>query len=352
MSKVILVSQTLRGGGAERVVSILSQEFVKRGYKVKIALFSKEVEYEYGGEIIDIDIGASKSYIKKILALFNRVKKLKKVFEIEKPDYVFSFMEGCNFACILTGYDIVVSVRNNPEAKFKWYQKFLIRILYKFKNVKRVVAVSQNIENVLRDKYTIKNTKVIYNPVVFQDNRVVEKLDRFKPFILGIGRLHRQKNFEMLINAFSKLNFDKNLKLIILGDGNLRDKLNLLIKSRNMQGRIFLLGNVKNVSDYYKQCEIFVLSSIFEGFPNVLIEALSNGCACIATDCPTGPNEIIVNDTNGFLVKNNDEDEMAKAITKLYLNPSLKDRCKNNAIRSIGHLSVENIVNEWIAAYL
>ena len=220
--------------------------------------------------------------------------------------------------------------------------------MYKFKNVRKVVAVSKEIEKILNNEYGIKNTSVIYNPVDFKNNENVKDLDEFKPFILGVGRLHPQKNFEMLIRAFAKINFDSNLKLIILGEGILRHNLTNLIESLNLQERVFLLGNVSNVIDYYKQCEFFVLSSLFEGFPNVLIEALSNGCACISTDCPTGPNEIIKDSINGLLVDNNNQTSLENAMTKLLENGMLKNALKSNSKKSVENLNIKNISKRWL----
>jgi GalNAc-alpha-(1->4)-GalNAc-alpha-(1->3)-diNAcBac-PP-undecaprenol alpha-1,4-N-acetyl-D-galactosaminyltransferase len=322
--KILLVAQTLRKGGAERVVSLLSQEFEKQGHKVKIILFDKKIEYEYGGEIINLNTPASSNYIIKLIRLFQRIIKLKQIFKKEEPDLILSFMESCNFASILTGYEIVVSIRNNPEKKLNWYQKKLIKILYNFHNVKRVVTVSRGIEKILNEKYHINNTFTIYNPVVFdKDYSIKEDLSKYQPYILGVGRLHKQKNFVLLIEAFSKTKAKAFLNLLIVGEGKERENLKKLIKELNLTNKVFLVGKKNNIKDYYLQSEIFVLSSKFEGFPNVLVEALSNGCACISTDCPTGPNEIIKNGENGILVKNEDVSELAMAIDKVYFNKAV-----------------------------
>ena len=348
MKKIVFVSQSLRKGGAERVVSLLSQEFEKRGYEVKIVLFEDSIEYKYGGKVIFLHTTASQSYLVKLFRLFQRVAKLKKIFIKEKPDYIFSFMESCNFASILTGEKVVVSIRNNPEKKHIWYQKFLIRYLYRLRNVKKVITVSKDIEKILRDKYKLDNVKTIYNPVVIQESSISENLERYKPFILAVGRLHPQKNFEMLINAYSRTKTKEFAKLIILGEGKEKEKLLAYIKNLGLDDKVILLGNKDNVYDYYKQCEIFVLSSKYEGFPNVLIEALANGCACISTDCPTGPSEIIKHGENGLLVENENEEEMVKAIDNLFFNEILKRKFRKNAKKSVSHLELSKIANEWL----
>ena len=347
--KIIFVIPTLTKGGAERVVSLLSQEFERMGYKVKIVIFNNKVEYKYGGEIVNINAPASSNYFVKLLRLFQRTLKLRKIFKEENPDYIFSFMESANFPCILTGKDIVVSIHNNPNRNYSWLQKIFARFLYKFSNVKKIVVVSKGIEKILNRDYKLDNTTTIYNPIVIDDKyKIQEDLSRYQPYILSVGRLERQKNFEMLIKAYSKTEASKEAKLLIVGEGSQREKLEKLINNLNLKGKVLLPGQKDNIRDYYLQSEIYVLSSRYEGFPMVLVEALSNRCACIATNCPTGPSEIIKDGFNGLLVENENENALAKAIDRLYFDEELKNKFKNNAQKSIGHLKLEKVAKKWL----
>jgi GalNAc-alpha-(1->4)-GalNAc-alpha-(1->3)-diNAcBac-PP-undecaprenol alpha-1,4-N-acetyl-D-galactosaminyltransferase len=349
MKKIIFVAQTLNRGGAERVVSLLSQEFERIGYDVIIILFDNKIQYRYGGKIININTPPSLSYITKLIRIYQRIKRLKKIFLNEKPDYIFSFMESCNFASILTGEKVIVSIRNNPNKKHNWYQKTLIKFLYKFRNIQKIVAVSGEIEKILIKDYKLNNTTSILNPIIIDNNyKTKEDLSKYKPYILSVGRLNIQKNFEMLITAYSNITIKNNLKLLIVGEGNERIKLEKLIKDLDMEEKILLIGQKENIKDYYLQSEIYILSSSFEGFPNVLVEALSNNCACISTDCPTGPSEIIVDEKNGLLVENENQEKMTKAIERLYCDKELKSKFANNAQKSIEHLKLEKIAKEWL----
>jgi GalNAc-alpha-(1->4)-GalNAc-alpha-(1->3)-diNAcBac-PP-undecaprenol alpha-1,4-N-acetyl-D-galactosaminyltransferase len=349
MKKIIFVAQTLNRGGAERVVSLLSQEFENIGYKVKIILFDDKVQYEHGGEIININTPASSSYFIKIIRIFQRIRRLKKIFKNERADCIFSFMESCNFASILTGEKVVVSIRNNPNKKHNWYQKILIKSLYKFKNVKKIVTVSKEIENILNKDYNLKNTTTILNPIIINNTyKIKENLSKYQPYIVSVGRLNTQKNFEMLIKAYSKTTTQAKAKLLIVGEGSERMKLEQLIKSLKLENKVLLIGKKENIKDYYLQSSMFVLSSSFVGFPNVLLEALSNSCACIATNCPTGPNEIITNEENGLLVENENDELMSKAIDRLYFDDELKKRFRSNAQKSIEHLKLEQIATKWL----
>lgn len=350
MKKILFVAQTLNRGGAERVVSLLSQEFKRLGYEVKIVLFNNKVQYEYAGDLITIDTPPSSSYFIKFIRLFQRIFRLKKIFKHEKSDLILSFMESCNFASILTGESVVVSIRNNPNKKHSWYQKQLIKFLYNFSNVKKVVSVSKEIEKILNKEYHIHNTKAILNPIIVDRSyKIQETLDIYHPYILSVGRLNKQKNFEMLIKAYSQSQAKNESKLLIIGEGSERNNLELLIKNLKLENSVYLIGQKENVKDYYLQSEIYVLSSSFEGFPNVLVEALSNGCACIATDCPTGPSEIIQNGLNGILVENENQAELTKSIDRIYFDNKLKIKLKNNAVKSINHLQLNKIAQEWLS---
>ncbi len=350
MKKILFVAQTLNRGGAERVVSLLSQEFKILGYEVKIVLFNNKIQYEYAGDLLTIDTPPSPNYFIKFIRLFQRIFRLKKIFKHEKPDLILSFMESCNFASILTGDNVVVSIRNNPNKKHNWYQKQLIKFLYNFSNVKKVVSVSKEIEKILNKEYNIFNTITILNPIVMNTSyKIKETLNIYQPYMLSVGRLNKQKNFEMLIKAYAESQAKNKLKLLIVGEGSERNNLEVLIKHLELENNVYLVGQKENVKDYYLQSEIYVLSSSFEGFPNVLVEALSNSCICIATDCPTGPSEIIQHELNGILVENENQAELTKSIDRTYFDNKLKIELKNNAVKSIKHLQLNKIAQEWLS---
>ena len=257
-------------------------------------------------------------------------------------------MESCNFASILTGEKVVVSIHNNPLKKHNWYERILIRYLYKFPNVLKVIAVSKGIEKILTNKFNLKNTKVIYNPINFSDCKEKGKI-KYKNYILAVGRLHYQKNYELLLKSFKNTKAIKYTKLLIAGEGPERKKLEALIDLLDLRGKVILLGQVSNIEDYYNNASMFVLSSRYEGFGNVIAEALSYSCACIATNCPTGPSEIIANEQNGLLVENENQDALTKAIDRLYFDEELKNKFRKNARKSIEHLKLENITKKWLS---
>ncbi len=350
--KIVFVIQTLAKGGAERVVSLLSKEFSKQGFEVIILLFDKKVSYEYGGEILELDLKASSNIFKKGINFIKRVKRVREVFLEQKPDFIFSFVESCNFVSILSGFDVVVSIRNNPLKKHQFWQRVLIFILYRFKNVKKIVTVSKELEEILKKRFLLSNVKTISNPTVFKDSINKDSMiDKFKPFILSVGRLHEQKNFKLLIKAYNDTRLKEFAKLLIIGDGKEKKELLRLIDDLSLNNRVYLLGEKDSLDIYYANAKLFTLSSLYEGFPNVLIEALSFCLPVISTNCPTGPSEIIVDEFNGLLVKNGDQKELSLALDKLYFDKNLQDKFKKNAKNSIKHLEINTIARRWIECY-
>jgi len=340
--KIAFIIYSLNKGGAERVVSLLSSELSKQ-HEIKIILFSKIVSYKYGGDIIDLNLPSKSNKIGKVFNVLKRTYRLKEIFKEEKFDKIFAFMETAYLPSILTGYPIVSSVRNNPKV----YNDFIINTI--LSKSEKIVAVSKTIENILNRQYNISNTTTILNPIIIDNNyKIKEDLQQYQPYILSVGRLNKQKNFTMLINSFAKSNVKEEANLLIVGEGNQRDELQNIIDKLALKDKVVLLGQKDNINDYYLQCDIYILSSSFEGFPNVLVEAFSNKCACIATNCPTGPSEIIQDVNNGILVDNENQEEMTKAIDKLYFSEELKVQFKKNTQKSIEHLSVEKIAKEWL----
>lgn len=347
--KIIFVVPNLSSGGVERVVSRFSIEFEKLGYEVKIIMLTNKVEYNYGGELIILNSQPSSSYIVKLFNLLSRTTQLKKIFRQEKSDFIYAFMESCTYSSILTGEDIIVSIQNNMESRLNKYQKKIMSFFYNFKNVKKVIAVSKGIEESLH-KNNILNTKRIYNPISFRnDFNTKEDLSKYQPYLLSAGRLDQIKNFEMLIKAYNNTKTKDETKLIIVGEGKERKNLEELIRELKLEDKVLLLGRKDNIDDYYYQSDMYILSSKSEGFPNVLMEALSNKCPVISTDCPTGPDEIIIHNKNGILVENENQDKMTKAIDDLYFDVDKKVLFRNNAIESISQLDGDKIAQQWLS---
>jgi len=214
-----------------------------------------------------------------------------------------------------------------------------MRLLYRRPDV--IVAVSHGVADSLVKRLGIarENIKVVYNPVV--DEGIQEKstedvdhswfLPGAPPVILGVGRLIKQKDFRTLIEAFSLLRKRRQVRLMILGEGGEREALHQLIEQLDLSNDVQMPGFVANPFKYMRRAKMFVLSSVFEGLGNVLIEAMACGTPVISTDCPSGPAEILQGGRWGRLVDVGDVSGMAQAITAVLEQEQCPDVAKRAA---------------------
>jgi len=345
MKTIMLIVPSLIKGGVERVVSILSKELSKY-YEVYVVIYHNPVEYEIGGKLINLETPIG-SFLRKIKNTFYRVVKLKRLIRKISPDFIVSFMG--NLQPILTFEPVIVSVRNNPDF-FPLYKKFLLKTIYKFPNVKKIITCSSGIEKKLNNNYSLKNTKTIYNPLNL--DYITKELLAANPFefdyVLAMGRLDRQKGFDILIKSFAKTNLRKRVKLVILGEGEERKNLEKLIIKLDLKSQVLLFGKADNPFIYMKYAKFFILSSRYEGFANVLLEALACKIPIIAADCKTGPSEIIESEENGLLVPVEDEEALKLAMEKLFYDRELYKRLRANTRKSIEKFNVNIIIKDWL----
>jgi len=205
-----------------------------------------------------------------------------------------------------------------------------MRLIYPLAHT--IIAVSNGVAEDLSTVLALPKSRisVIYNPVVTKSLKQQAEIpvthtwlqsDRI-PVVLGVGRLTKAKNFETLIQAFSIVLETISAKLIILGEGEERSNLENLVRQLNLVNEVDLPGFTENPYSYMKRAKLFVLSSLWEGLPTVLIEALSCGTQVVSTDCPSGPREILENGKWGTLVAVNDGQALANAMIDAIKNPS------------------------------
>lgn len=364
MKKLSLFIYSMAGGGAERVVSNLLPALVKN-YEVHLVLMNDTIVYEIPKEVKIHYIEKSRPFengIWKFLKLSNLALRYRDLCNKLKIDVHFVWMNRpCFIAAIAKFFDLkgkmifnecstpsILYSKRNIRSKVG---KFLIRRLYP-----KADFIMPNSLGNLRDlekNFKIPRTKmdVLYNAVDLEKIEILSKkeISIKKPFFLSVGRLDSGKNFELLIRAYSKLkNCDKDL--VILGDGVLKDYLTNLIVELKLTKKVHLLGFDSNPYKYMSKCYAFVFVSKFEGFSNVLIEALACERFVISSDHPSGASELLGENDWGFLIPVNDEKQtmliMQTALNEPQIVKSYENRAKIRALNFDKNLISNSLIEK------
>ena len=310
MKKIGLLLRTMNGGGAERVASHLTH-ILGKSYDVHLILFEDTyMEYECAGTFHNLDVPAVPGGVfTKLKLLRKRIARLKKLVQQEKLDCLISFLDSPNVVNLLTGTPgcrKVVSIRNYDAPRNNLRGKLadgLMKLLYK--RADRVVPVSKVIAQLFHSRYDIPEEKlqVIYNPYDFDTmtRKAAEPLTPGEEAFYGenfnfinVGRVMPQKGIWHLLKAFSQVCAQApQARLVLVGEDYTKGKLPRLIEELGIGDKVLCTGRTRNPYKYLKNADCYVLSSLFEGFPNAMVEAMACGCAIVATDCKSGPREIL-----------------------------------------------------------
>ena len=341
---IAIFLRNLTGGGAERVMLNLACGFAQKGVKVDLILAKANGKYldQVPEEIQLVDFDHSNLYGKfKLPTGFQSLKSLPKLVNYlreKKPKVLLSALHFPNEVAILAkklarvSTRIVVSEHTNLSVEAKLVEQissrlapFTAKLLYPFAD--GIVAVSQGAADNLAHLTGIPQQKiqVIYNPVITPDLRakMTESVEHpwfapgEPPVIIGAGRFVAQKDFATLIRAFAKVRQIRPARLMMLGSGREAENLKALVKELDIEADVFWVGFVNNPFAYMKQAGVFVMSSVWEGFGNVVVEAMAVGTPVVSTNCPSGPEEILALGKYGELVPVGDSEAMAEAILKV-----------------------------------
>lgn len=355
-SKIALLLPNLDGGGAGIFVIGLANQLAMDGFSVDLVLvgYDNASVRMLDGRIRIINLNSRGA----LLALIPLVRYLKQA----RPTALIATSVHVNVVAIIASLTLRNSVRvyvretTTPSKDDQFKKKHikakilsvLRRWLYPLAN--KVIAPSHGVADDLSNYLNIprKNIAVIPNGLNF--DLILEKaigsidhpffLNQTDPVIIGVGRLSAEKDFKTLIHAFRQVLLQRPARLVILGEGALRDELEDLIRVLGVEGRVALPGVVDNPYKYMHRASVFVLSSLYEGFPNVLLEALAVGTHVVATDCQSGPREILAGGRYGALVSVGDVEAMSSAIIAALDDKSEKPAL--NALREhygIGHVA-------------
>lgn len=346
--KIIICINQLSKGGAERVVANLSNYLCKSNEVTIVSLDKKDIGYDIDNKvnIKFIDNGKDNKLLKNI----KRIISLKKIYRKEEADIILTFLPESSFLTLMLKSGIkskvIVSVRNDPKIEYKRIiYKMLMKMLYP--KADGYVFQTEEAKKYFNKKIRSKS-KVILNSL--NPEFIVEPyMGEREKTIVSVGRLSEQKNHELLIYAFNKIHKEyPEYKLIIYGEGNLRSKYEQLIKELDLERYITLPGVIEDIKSKIYKSGMFVLSSNYEGMPNVLMEALAMGIPCISTDCPCGgPESLIEDGKNGVLVEVKNEDMLADKIKTIINDLEFVKKISLNNIEMRKKFDPKIINKEW-----
>jgi GalNAc-alpha-(1->4)-GalNAc-alpha-(1->3)-diNAcBac-PP-undecaprenol alpha-1,4-N-acetyl-D-galactosaminyltransferase len=340
---ILIFIPTLHGGGAERVVSTLANEWIKHNNKVIICLLNDDnIHFSLDARITILKIGTV-----NIFKPISYIIGLRRILKYYKPDIIQSFLTEYNILALIANLGlkskIYVSDRANPYVNRGFGVELLRSILYKFAD--GIIAQTKAAKAVIFKKTVNRNIKVIANPITIPNLPLNIKREKI---ILNIGRLIPEKGQLDLIQIFYKSElFKSGWRLIIIGGGPLLNELKESIDELNLSSKIELKGEVKNIRPYLLESSIFAFTSYSEGFPNALLESMAYGLTVISYDCHSGPSDLITNKVNGILIPSRDEKLYIRSLIELTKNDSLIQRYSSNAIQESYKYNSISISKQW-----
>jgi GalNAc-alpha-(1->4)-GalNAc-alpha-(1->3)-diNAcBac-PP-undecaprenol alpha-1,4-N-acetyl-D-galactosaminyltransferase len=349
--RLCLVIPTLQVGGMERVMSELAFYFsTRRNIELHLVIYGKtrEIFYQLPEEIIIHKPSFEFNDRCRILYSIKTLLYLRRNIKQINPATILSFGELWNsfvlIALLFLRYPVYISDRCSPAKKFSLFHSFLRSVLYP--KAHGIIAQTEKAKYLYHKIFKHNNIKVIGNPVRLNSEYNNERQN----IILSIGRLIKTKHHDRLIRMFSKLDAP-DWKLIIIGADALKEnnlvQLQKLIKDLNLNDRVILTGEIKNVNEYYYKSKIFAFTSSSEGFPNVIAEALSAGLPVVAYDCIAGPSEMINDDVNGYLVPLFEDDLFQVRLQFLIDNHTSLAAMSEKASKSVRKFTTESVGAEY-----
>ncbi|MCL2913167.1 glycosyltransferase family 4 protein [Shewanella corallii] len=359
--KILIITQSLAMGGAERVSSTLANLLAEE-FEVELATFANgNIDfYSLNRKVKRVELNLDQNSNCFFTGLKNniiRIYVLRNYIKHSKSSTVIAMMSMPTIltaiACIGLKVKLIGSERSYPPAMPLGTLWESLR-KYSYSRLDNLIVLTKESKRWCLKNTLAKSINIIPNPVVYplRDVEPIVSVDKYiKPgmkVILSVGRLSIEKNQKDIIQACydSKL-FEKGWYLFLVGDGSELESLKRLSEDLEASEHVIFVGKVGNVGNWYKRADIYALTSLFEGFPNTLIEAMSQGTAVISYDCDTGPRDIITNNVDGKLIEPN-LGSLTEALVWLAEDETLRGQLGREATKVRERYSIDNTLKKWI----
>lgn len=327
IEKILFVVFSLRGGGAERVVTKLSETLSERRQVIVAQLSDKEPFFALHNGVRLHRYRGPQSGILRYLGLF---RYLYRIFRTELPDVTVSFGETISpFVVVvgrIAGQKVIVSNRASPLSSLHGRRAWLNPVVFPF--AEAVLVQTERAVQILSKRFRACRWLVLQNPLDIP--AYVPADSQRRNVCMTVGWLGGEKNQQAVILAFAR-HAPPEWELWIAGDGPARESLQTIAQERNIAHQVKFLGEIKNVPALLMQARVFAFASRTEGFPNALAEAMACGCACIAYDCMTGPSDLISHEESGLLIQLDDQEEFNNGLRRLLTSPTLRANLSSKA---------------------
>lgn len=347
-----MVTGSLQAGGAERVLSDMANYWNRKGWRITLATWAGpsivdfyQLDAGVGRVWLDVESGASP--LARLRAYARRIRKLRALLADGSPDAVLSFIDTSNvmtlLACMGLQLRVIVAERSNGAATARLPWKWRASRIATYWRANEVVAQTPDAAHGISKLLGVK-ARSIPNPL-----RELPETDcPRESMVLAVGRLSKEKGFDLLIRAFSSIMQEfSTWRLVIIGAGPEQSALLVLCEQLNLGDRIEFRSPVKDIEMWMSRAGLVVQPSRFEGFPNVILEAMGMGAAVISADCRSGPAEIIVDGVNGRLVPVEDVVTLAQVMSELLRRPEERARLGGEAKKVRQSFRQELVMKRW-----
>lgn len=358
MKLCFFIDDITHTGGIERVISLLCGQFVVSHKDIEIEIVSqfrssKTLAYDFKGITITYlsnkDYDAKPHSPQRMFRILGNVFNVRRHFKENKYDIIVGQSYPNNILLYLAGVDMS-NVIAAEHVYYDYYGSFLKRLRLKiYRRCCKVVVLTTKDKESYDRHFSSEHTWVIPNPVVLTET-FESPLD--SKMAIAVGRIQYQKGFDTLVDVFKWVHKKHSDWIVnIYGDGNLRSELEQQISEAGLTGVINLLGRSNEIYKKLREASFYIMSSRFEGFPMVLIEAQSQGLPIISFDCPNGPSDIVDNKVNGLLVKNQNKKDLYEAICYMIEHPKERKDMGTEALKNVGQYSCDILCEKWMRLF-